>query len=163
MKIYQFFASPSGREFNPRLRQYFFWFFLPHPPIYLRKCLFYIFANQTTFINTKVGAKCCKYVPPSNIKELIPGPPTPLTSVVLLNQASLLWIIGWLSNMKWKLIKRRIRKKLWNLRNWLRNICNLFLIFENPLELEMDFGNFENHYVIYVICLVWSKYPFLSK
>ena len=31
-------------------------------------------------------------------------------------------------------IKRRIRKRLRNIRNRLGNICNLFLIFENPLE-----------------------------
>ena len=67
----------------------------PPPPFFRVKKMFILdFGNQIIFINCKVGAKSCKYVPPSNIKELIPSPPTPLTSVVPLDQASFLRIIA---------------------------------------------------------------------
>ena len=36
-------------------------------------------------------------------------------------------------------IKRRIRKRLRNIRNWLRNIRDLFLIFENPPDFFFVF------------------------
>ena len=37
-------------------------------------------------------------------------------------------------------IKRRIRKRLRNIRNWLRNIRDLFLIFENPPDFFFVFS-----------------------
>ena len=36
-------------------------------------------------------------------------------------------------------IERRIRKRLRNIRNWLRNIRDLFLIFENPSDFFLYF------------------------
>ena len=41
-------------------------------------------------------------------------------------------------------IKRRIRKRLRNIRNWLRNIRDLFLIFENPPDFFFVFSRKKN-------------------
>ena len=41
-------------------------------------------------------------------------------------------------------IKRRIRKRLRNICNWLRNIRDFFLIFENPADFFLYFQGKEN-------------------
>ena len=92
--------------------------------------------------------------PQSTTGELNPGPPAPLTSLFPLDHASFLWKFAELSNIKWKLIKEKdygisvihyritlIFSSLSNIkwkfikrriRKWLRNIRNIFLIFEEP-------------------------------